>query len=172
MENLAGVSTRRKVRLRWYGDDTTKVQGVFEVKCKRNMNGWKVSQPLVRELDLSELVWTELIAAIRAELTHDLQAHLDSTGSPVVLNRYQREYYVSFDGKLRVTLDYSQVAFDQRHSSYPNLRLPLPPSNEIVIEFKVSAENRHRSARMISAFPLRMSKYSKYSRGVESLLGY
>lgn len=172
MENLAGGSARRKVRLRWYGENTKNVQGVFEVKCKQNMCGWKISQRLSKALDLLKTKWVELIAAIREELTDNLKIYLLSSGGPVLINRYQREYYVSFDGTVRVTLDYSQVVYNQRKSAFPNLRFSLPPSNDMVIEFKADSKHGKRLAEVIPHIPLRVSKYSKYTLGVEALLGY
>lgn len=172
VENLSGGATRRKVRLRWYGENTTSIQGVFEVKCKRNMHGWKRSQRLSKVLDLPKVKWVELIAMIRDDLTDDFRVYLDSAGSPVLINRYQREYYVSFDGIVRVTLDYSQMVYDQRYSAFPNLGFPIPPSNDMVIELKVNTEHRKRLPDVIAGIPLRVSKYSKYTLGVETLLGY
>lgn len=172
VENLAGGAVRRKVRLRWYGEDTTNVQGVFEVKCKRNMHGWKMSQHLSKPLDLSNLKWSELMATIREELTDDLRVYLDSSGTPALINRYQREYYVSFDKTVRVTLDYSLIVYNQRYAALPNLSFPIPPSDDIIIEFKASTEHRERLGEVIADIPLRVSKYSKYALGIQALLGY
>jgi hypothetical protein len=73
---------------------------------------------------------------------------------------------------VRVTLDYSQVYYDQRGSGAPNLSIPVLISDDLVIEFKADTENRGVLARDMSDVPLRVSKYSKYTHGIEALLGY
>lgn len=171
-ENLSGVSTRRKVRLRWYGDNWADIRGVFEVKRKRNMHGWKLSQPLSEKLDLSNMTWAEVISVIRNDLRDDLRMHLASTGLPVLINRYLREYYTSSDGIVRVTLDYRQRIYDQRYGAVPNLAFAVPPSGDLVMEFKSGCEYHRRLADVVSGVPLRLERYSKYVQGVETLLGH
>ena len=41
VQNLAGSSTRVKVRYRWYGDSLVPAPGSLEIKHKRNYFGWK-----------------------------------------------------------------------------------------------------------------------------------
>jgi hypothetical protein len=171
-ENLSGVAARRKVRVRWYGEKMTEIQGVFEVKRKRNMHGWKLSQPLSRKYDLSNSRWVEIIAAIRDELGNDLQIYLDDTSFPTLINKYQREYYVSGDGIVRATLDYSQSVFDQRYSAFPNLQFAAEKSDDLIIEFKANSEQHRRLAEVVADIPLRVGRYSKYIHAVESLLDY
>ena len=40
-ENLAGVSDRQKLRLRWYGDSVRAIEPLLELKQKRNLLGRK-----------------------------------------------------------------------------------------------------------------------------------
>jgi hypothetical protein len=171
-ENLAGVANRRKVRLRWYGDTDREARCVFEVKCKRGRVGWKLSQAISRPLDLEVMSWPEVVRAVREELSEELRLYLDSGGLPVLINRYQREYFCSFDGILRVTLDYDQLYFDQRYAAQPNTRRPHPPIEDAVIEFKAPPSEASRLARVIGALPLRVTRCSKYVRGIETCMGY
>lgn len=171
-ENLSGGASRSKVRLRWYGESTTNVQAVFEIKRKRNMLGWKVSQKLKNLLVFQDTKWIDIISGIRVELSDANRVILDRSGSPVFINRYQREYYVSFDDIIRVTLDYDQKVYDQRFSAFPNLSSPLRSSKDMVIEFKVDSNHRERLVDVINGIHLRVCKYSKFVFGVESLLGH
>ncbi len=170
-ENLAGVADRKKVRLRWYGEGTEQVQLTFEVKCKRGRVGWKLSQSIQQLVDLS-MPWREMLEIVRNELTPDLRLFLETGGQPVLINRYQREYYETFDGIVRVTLDYDQKYFDQRFSPSPNLRGYFPPGEDAIVEFKAGVFDGELLARCMSALPLRVTRGSKYVRGVETLLGY
>jgi hypothetical protein len=170
-ENLAGIARRRKARLRWYGEAEGAVTVAFEVKCKRGRIGWKLAQPIATPIDLSAR-WSSLRETLRAELKPDLRLYFDGAGEPVLMNRYLREYYSTFDGVLRVTLDYHQRYFDQRFSTRPNLRSPLPEPADAIIEFKAPPEAGDRLAEAVGIFPLRVTRGSKYVRGVETLLGY
>ena len=49
-DNLAGLSRREKMRLRWYGDEADRVQGTLERKIRENMLGWKESFRLAEPL--------------------------------------------------------------------------------------------------------------------------
>jgi hypothetical protein len=171
-ENLAGVANRRKVRLRWYGDTDAEARCVFEVKCKRGRVGWKLSQAMSRPLDLTAMGWSAVVRSVRDELSEDLRLFLDFGGLPVLVNRYQREYFCSFDGALRVTLDYDQLYYDQRYAAEPNLRRAHPPIEDAVIEFKAPTSEASRLARVIGELPLRVTRCSKYVRGIETCMGY
>jgi hypothetical protein len=171
-ENLAGISARRKVRVRWYGISFQQAASVFEVKCKRNRLGWKLSQPLARPLDFQRMTWPELMALLQAELSPQLRTFLADGQMPVVMLSYQREYYQSFDNDVRVTLDHRLVAYDQREYSQPNLRFAAPMADEVVIEFKGAAMGGEALSSVIDSAPVRLSARSKYAEGVSSLLGY
>ncbi len=85
---------------------------------------------------------------------------------PTLLNRYRREYYVSPDGILRVTLDFAQSAYDQRLSRRPNLSRRLHFGESIVIEIKSAPEHFERLERAMGNFPVLRSRNSKYVQGL------
>ena len=99
-DNLAGSSARYKLRLRWYGGEMKTFQPHLELKQKRNMLGRKKRCLLPCELDLTRS-WTEILETIRAHTAPDWQAILQTVSQPTLLNRYQREYYVTPDGAIR-----------------------------------------------------------------------
>ena len=169
-ENLVGASMRRKLRLRWYGKDTNKIHATLEVKYKRNMQGWKQSQSLSKTLNLHNTSWIKLLELICSELKDDIRSHLDLASWPVMLNQYQREYYLSFDEKVRITIDFSQRVYDQMLYTFPNLSFPLPPAYQVVIEVKTDTKHRERLGEIIPDIPLRVSKNSKYALGMEAIL--
>lgn len=172
MANLDGVSRRRKIRLRWYGDERVRVRGTFEVKCQQNSRGWKLSQRVDRTFDLRALTWREMVRALRGELRPDLRAYLEPSEAPVLLNRYLREYYSSGDGRLTVTLDSRLEMYDQTRSSLPNLDARLPRPECLILEFKMPTRLARECAEAISVLPLRVTRCSKYALGVDHILGY
>ncbi len=171
-ENLAGVAERVKLRMRWYGTDMNNVRGTVEMKCKHALDGWKVSQKLQATIDLAAQSWSQITTALRAELRDAMRLTLEFANRPVLINRYDREYHQTVDGKVRVTLDYTQEVFAQWSASAPNLHLAVPVRDLVIVEAKADRADHDRLAQVASAFPLRMSKASKYVSGVEALLGH
>ena len=62
-ENLAGVSSRTKVRFRWYGNSPDEVAGTLELKRKRNRLG-KNAYELVYETSLVEDLCTSEVPKV------------------------------------------------------------------------------------------------------------
>lgn len=171
-ENLAGISERHKARLRWYGESCCRVTCVFEVKCKRNRLGWKLAQRLAQPLNIDGHTWSELMALLHAQLSPQLGLFLADGQMPVVLLHYQREYYQSFDGAVRVTLDHGLTVYDQREYARPNLWFSAPLADCLVVEFKGRASDSDALGNVIDSAPFRLSACSKYAEGVSRLLGY
>ena len=168
-ENLVGDSARSKVRVRWYGETFQLESGVLEVKRKRNLHGWKLSYP-TGALDFEADSWRTIRRKLRESLCGEARLWLDANPQVVLINRYEREYFVSRDGKVRVTLDADQRVLDQRFGNRPNLerRANLPAT--IVVEFKFAREDFSLGSRAIQGLQVRASRNSKYVIGVQSLL--
>lgn len=168
-ENLVGASSRSKLRLRWYGDTFAPDRGTLEVKRRRNMVGWKLSRA-TGGFDLARDDWRTLRRSLAGQLDPEIRLWLDASPLPVILNRYQRRYLVSRDGKVRVTLDDRQVVYDQRLGPRPNLRRRANLPDTLVVEFKFAPRDRPEGSRAIQGIPIRMSRNSKYVIGVQSLV--
>lgn len=169
-ENLVGASSRSKLRLRWYGDTFAPEQGILEVKRRRNMVGWKLSRT-TPGFDLERHDWRRLRRSLAAHLDPEIRIWFDASPRPVILNRYMRRYYLSRDGKVRVTLDDQQTVYDERFGSRPNVshRSNLPDT--MVVEFKFAPRDRLEGSRATQGIPIRISRNSKYVIGVQSLVG-
>jgi hypothetical protein len=168
--NLRGLAVRNKVRLRWYGEELPVVtRPILELKHKDNMLGSKAQRALPCTLDLTR-TWRELLATVREGAGPEWGPTLSATGYPVLLNRYRREYYVTADGAVRVTLDYDQVAYDQRLTGRPNLSAPLLLEDQLVIEVKADRDETARVREVVSSFPLPRSRNSKYVNGALAAL--
>ncbi len=166
--NLAGLPARQKLRLRWYGEDMTDIQPFLELKGKHNLLGGKRRCLLPCKLDLT-LTWTEILRIIRAGTgccPKDLAHILQTVNQPTLLNHYQREYYVTPDRVIRITLDFAQAAYDQRFSPRPNLHVRLPITDSVVIEIKAAQEETERLQEIAVQFPVLRSRNSKYVRGL------
>jgi len=167
--NLSGVGEREKLRLRWYGPDITRVSGAqLELKCKEGLVGWKEMASFDGALDLSGALWPTLLTTLRAGLESRARLFLERRVGPVLINTYQRAYYETPDGVLRLTLDTQVCAYEQRASLAPNLKRRSLLPQQMVIEIKgpVDFESGQRLSRVLAAFPVRIERFSKYLHGM------
>lgn len=160
-DHLSGVPLRRKLRFRWYGEDLAKTKGIMEVKNKSERAGWKLVQAVEHEFDLAHMSWNEVMEKLRSGTT-DLIHEMLCVARPVVLSVYFREYFVSGDGLVRLTIDSNLRAYDQLMSARPNIWFCQPLEQALIVEFKSDVENAAYLSDILSHFPIRSNRYSKY----------
>lgn len=165
-ENINGVGERDKLRWRWYGVTTHSVtRSQLELKRKRGEAGWKEIGPINAPFDLPTRTWSEAFAFLREQAGPPFQIWLSRVSRATVINHYEREYYVSWDGQLRLTVDTQQVVYDQRFAARPNLRYPAPVPDSVLVELKAEVRLAERLAEALNAFPFRPGRNSKYVNG-------
>ncbi len=151
-ENLAGVSDRKKYRVRWYNDDTQ--AAMLECKIKKGLLGEKKTWKL-EDLPSNLLENLTILTKNVEDLTH---LKLQATS----INRYEREYYESFDGRFRLTIDYN-IQYQQPDTKNAfAVQLETP----IVLELKYDAAYEEEAETLFQSFPLRQSRHSKYVNGM------
>ena len=164
--NVIGLDRRGKTRIRWYGD----LFGVPEkltLERKRRVSavGTKESHPLrpfpiERGFSLASIRQTfdgsDLPDAVREHLAHHELA---------LLNRYQRRYFVSRDGKYRVTVD-TDLEFWRLGQWENALAGRVRDREAIVVELKYAASLDDDADRISRHFPFRLSRNSKYVAGL------
>lgn len=170
-DNLLGSRQRSKVRLRWYGELSENVPDpILELKLKDGYLGDK-KRTALPELDLRQS-WRQIMKQIRQEaIAQDAtlwQNRLHPLLTPTILNRYKRDYFVSPDGQLRLTLDYSPQVFNQRLTAKPNIRFAQTITPLLVIEMKAPPELSNRLETAVSHLPIRRNRNSKYVNAVLS----
>jgi hypothetical protein len=168
-ENLSGVSDRTKIRYRWYGDLSNAHPGAIELKCKRNLFGWKRVHRLEGDLCLGSRPWREIYAGIRKGSPENLRCFLDAHPLVVLINRYRRKYFISGDGRIRATVDWKQTVWDQRHNPIPNLARPANMPRSMVLEIKCDRSDRELASRIMQTLPIRVGRHSKYMVGVRAI---
>lgn len=171
-QNLSGASARQKVRYRWYGAKEDINNGVLEVKCKRNYFGWKKNVPIVNSAINSAMTLSNMRHEIEKNLPDDLKQTFQFYQNPIIINRYFREYLVSRDKKVRVTIDFKQVVYDQRYSSSINLNRNANITHNAVVEFKFNREDQLLGQEYMQNFPIRVSRNSKYISAVRAIQNY
>jgi hypothetical protein len=170
-ENLTGISARTKVRYRWYGERLEPGPGGLELKGKRNSLGWKRIFPVVESPWRPGASWRAIRRNLLASLPHLGRLWLEEHPIPVLINSYRREYYVSADGLVRVTLDLDQGVWDQRFSPHPNLTRAANLPRCVVVEAKCARGDRDLASRVLQGIPIRVSRHSKYVTGVRAVSG-
>lgn len=109
---------------------------------------------------------------LRDQAVVELKKRLDGVGTkirlqtlpegliPVVINRYRREYFLSFDGRFRLTVDSGVEYARYQDQSW----IPDPA---IILEVKYNPEADMDFGELACALPYRLTKNSKYVQAVE-----
>ena len=170
-ENLSGVSERTKVRYRWYGASIEPCAGALEIKQKRNYFGWKLHHRVKSAPYSPEMNWYSIRKNIRDQISEHGRLWLDLNPFPILLNRYRRRYFISEEGKIRVTVDTNQAVWDQRFKSEPNFLNKANLPDTLIVEIKFDRKDREYASQTIQGLPLRVSRHSKYMTGVNAISG-
>ena len=170
-ENVDGLARRSKPRVRWYGSTCGRVgEPVLEIKFKNNLWGTKARfqiKPFEMDEDFIHSSCSRFFAGenLPPEIAESLAGH-----QPVLGNTYEREYYLSFDGRYRLTLDIG-VGYFVVHRK--GRRLPAPdlrdPRGRFVIEIKCAQSDEPGLANISTAFPFRVTRNSKYVYGIRRI---
>jgi hypothetical protein len=166
LDNLDGASERNKLRWRWYGPSWFVEHSHLEIKSKRGSVGFKELCPIQASFDPQrETTWDDALAVLRQQADDRFRVWLSQVSCATILNHYEREYYVSWDGQIRLTLDTQLAVYDQRFSRRPNLRCPTPLPDTMVIELKADTALADRLSDVLNTLPFRPERNSKYING-------
>jgi hypothetical protein len=161
-DNLAGVSDRSKIRLRWYGEASICVAATLERKLRSNHVGTKETLRLAEPIDIDGTSRVALVGALRRQTPAAWRELLDAAPEPAQWIRYSREYLTTADGTVRVTVDSDLRAWDlrDRWRIRPVWRTPLP--RVTIVEFKALVEHRRGIERLLQGLPVVVDKCSKF----------
>lgn len=169
-DNLAGAAGRLKVRIRWYGSFFGRVQQpVLEFKIKEGYVGTKEQVPFA-PFDMDDtFCGMQLDALIRSSLLLPAPVRARLIGRHVtLLSSYRREYYATFDGRFRLTLD-SELTFYRCGRLDSHFLHPHTERRLLIVELKYRPEHDLAAQRIASVFPFRVTRSSKYIQGIESV---
>lgn len=174
-DNLTGLPSRLKVRYRWYGDlfaEKNKNEGSLEFKFRKNIYGYKKVFK-INDLTLNpNSNWTTIKKKILNSLPPEYKILFNINSEKVLINRYRREYFISKNKKIRITLDKDIKIFDQRLTfKKPNFTLKNYTQEYSVVEIKFNKEDKNFLDDLDINIPIKASRNSKYINGVRSVLG-
>jgi SPX domain protein involved in polyphosphate accumulation len=164
-DNVEGLSSRSKCRIRWYGDKFGEVNNSFlEIKSKVGPLGTKVKyslKPFIlgsnRHYNLQELI----------EKHNEPIIHYVKFIRPILINRYKRQYYQSANCNYRITID-TNISYSKISNLNDN-HLIQKNDNMIILEIKYSNLDCEDIDKVINSFPFRLNKNSKYINGMNLL---
>lgn len=168
-DNVLGVSDRKKIRIRWYGETFGSVRKpILEIKIKKGLVGDKWSfklKPFMLDNNLNNGILQEVFKDSNLPLPI-----LESVKmvTPTLLNSYSRKYFISANKQYRVTLDFSLLYYkiEKRFNNF-NLK-PASDENKI-IELKYGLNDDSKASTIVTQFPFRLNKNSKYVNGINTL---
>lgn len=170
-EHINGAANRVKVRLRWYGELCGPAgQPVLELKIRHGLLSRKETYT-VPAFDVNgDFVRSAAAAAAAGDALPDT-ARLCLRGlEPALANRYQRRYFCTADGTVRLTLDSGLQFFAPRNQNgSPRAIGHHEPG--VILELKYRDAHAEQAARIANTFPFRLTRCSKYVLGVECLHG-
>jgi len=162
IDNIEGVSNRKKTRIRWYGDMFANSKKKIEFKIKsadvNRKESVLLSKIKLESLDNSSLFWEAIKNKLETKNNHKFYSYKLFSLQPTLINSYNRNYYLNADESIRVTIDrdlffYSPIYKTKAHDQ------------DLVIEFKYNSENLLRDNLFHN---LNLTKYSKYVKGILS----
>ena len=166
-ENKLGISERKKVRIRWYGETTGEVtKPKLEYKIKAGLLGTKWTfdlHPFSMDGNFSFEKINRVFASsdLPPEILEDLK-----TIRPSLINSYRRTYFLSADQEYRLTFDenlcfYRVDAFQQK---FMEKRLQ---ERHFILELKYASDKDDVAEQVSNKFPFRLDKSSKYVSGID-----
>ena len=169
LDNVLGVSDRKKIRIRWYGDTFGQIlKPVLEMKIKKGLVGDKWSyklKPFTLDNTTTQKSLLEVFKV--SDLPKPILESVKMV-HPTLLNSYKRRYFLSANNDFRVTLDFD-LLYHKIESSRNNFnRKPIKDENKIV-ELKYNLENDKFAHAITTQFPFRLNKNSKYVNGVNTI---
>jgi len=165
--SVSGAAQRLKLRLRWYGDPDGTDGGALEWKWRNGALGRKWVVAVEWDGNLEKQRWSTLRMGFREEMAARQRAIFDALALPTLLNRYRREYWISRDGSIRLTVDDRLSFVPQRSSLAPQMRGSIPWSRMRVLELKAPATSTDALRDAARGFAYRPARFSKYTAGME-----
>jgi SPX domain protein involved in polyphosphate accumulation len=158
-DSIEGNSLRTKRRIRWYGAEKNKVDGTLEIKKKQGIYSWKQLYKNKYTVNPNAKSWDGMIES--KDEKHGPNTDLLNQ-LPRSIISYNRQYFCSFDGKVRITIDQNLQSFSQNSTRGPNFDQVRKHYNFMIIEVKVSFKDEHLVELVRKDIPFTPRRFSKY----------
>lgn len=158
-ENIEGLSDRKKLRFRWYGEKNGELKITAEYKIKIDDTNTKESQkigviPFKSRTTLQNLFETCIQSW---ESCAHPNSHIPQNYTPTLLNRYYRKYYLNADDNIRLTID-TPIYYENAATGINAIQ-----EDWAIVELKCPKNHIIHSDLM----PYQLNKSSKYVDGLQ-----
>ena len=163
-DSISGSSERKKTRLRWYGDLEQAIDPVLELKFKKGSLSWKELYSTSLKLKPSADNWLNAFTANENGSDHlNIKNILPPDHTiPISLVSYLRNYFESFDGRIRATIDVNLSYRDQTLQRQPNFKIQRMDSSKVILELKLAKENFNLLRDLTYNLGFTPQRFSKY----------
>lgn len=168
-DNLAGISNRKKFRLRFYSENNKLFYGwQFEKKIKTGIIGKKQILKLPNDFDYSNCDYK--IENIPNLINNQNKIYLSNL-EPIIISNYMREYFEDSKGN-RITIDNNL-----RFSKFNNFNSFVSDygwtsSALTIIEIKFNTYDKFNLSNLFKSMKLTQSRCSKYLLGLSIIKSF
>jgi len=166
-DNIYGSLYKKKLRIRWYGSDSNIKNVRLEIKEKFNNLVRKNVETISTELDLSRsAVRSSSFQSLFQRSNLKFKLTYSKLFQPTLFNQYSRDYYITANEKVRITLD-QRIFYSNPDKIVINSR--KNSSNfDIICEVKFGKSDFDYAMSLVNSIPFKRSRYSKYSTGLNN----
>lgn len=169
-DSINGLSTRNKIRARFYESDYLS-EVKLEIKKKEEYLNNK-QYPLLVCKENGKLLPLKFNNKLEHNLDIKIPAHIAFIYKPKIMVSYKRRYFLFKDRQLRLTVDYD-IEFMKTNLHLKNIYIENKRSfNRDVIEMKYSDSyeiNKNLIKSICNNFEIQLSRFSKYCSGIEMM---
>lgn len=166
-QNLDGISEKKKIRVRWYGDKKNITDPILEIKSKK---GSETKKEIFKIDELNELKFPDFN---NLKLIKDIVNSKNKSKNilhPILTTNYDRHYLVSNSGIVRATIDYNLKSIYLKNMS--QIEIVKNFASTCVLEIKYPTNLDKYVRRNLSEITLRLSKNSKFVNSAFTLPTY
>jgi hypothetical protein len=164
-QSLEGNRDRKKIRVRWYGDEKKECDATLEIKNKKGVVSWKNLYERQVTVNPTAERWKNF-------LTYDSdKLHLKNTFKtylPTSIVSYKRDYYESKNKKIRITIDQDLRTYQQMSRLKVDFSHYKDRSSLVIMEIKTSYEDEKILKHVLQDFPFSGKRFSKYCESIDS----
>jgi len=156
IQNIDGISEKKKYRLRWYGDFKIITNPTFEIKSKK---GFEVSKKNFDLPKMSNLNLFDYNDIEKIELLINGNFNFKNKLFPILTTHYLRSYFISSNKLVRSTVDRNLKSL----LLYKNRNLNIIKEyQDIILEFKYDLNLDEYVRNNLGNISSRFSKNSKF----------
>jgi len=157
IENLDGVSKKKKIRIRWYGEQDKLLNPILEIKSKKGFETKKESYEIN---ELNGLKFNDIKNFEKIKNIVNLKMLTKKIIFPILTTNYDRYYLVSNNHSVRATVDYNLKSTHLKNLSQIDIFKNFSSSCILEIKYPTNLDKYVRNN--LREITLRLSRNSKF----------